>query len=305
MPEVAVDVWYNVGSRDEAPGRTGFAHLFEHMMFQGSKHVAEDKHFEYLQKAGASSVNGTTSHDRTNYFEVVPGEPARARAVARERPHGLPARPRRLQGDHRQPARRREERAPPALREPPHGPGLEGAARGAVPARPPLPPPGHRLDGGPDGRVGRRREGVLPHLLRRRTTPRWPSPATSIAPRPRQLVEQYFGPIPAGGPIPRRAAPDVRLAASKRIAMEAKVQQPQLYVDVSDAGELRARRSRAGRAGQRAGQRQVVAPVQAPGLRHEDRPVGERLPAEPAAAQQLRDHRRRRCPATRWTRCWR
>ena len=72
MPEVAVDVWYKVGARDEAPGRTGFAHLFEHVMFQGTKHIPEDKHFEYLQKAGASNVNGSTAHDRTNYFEVVP-----------------------------------------------------------------------------------------------------------------------------------------------------------------------------------------------------------------------------------------
>ncbi len=71
-PVVAVDVWYKVGARDEVPGTTGFAHLFEHVMFQGSKHVGEDKHFEYLQKAGASSVNGSTSHDRTNYFEIVP-----------------------------------------------------------------------------------------------------------------------------------------------------------------------------------------------------------------------------------------
>src|SRR3982750_4664577 len=54
------------------PRATGFAHLFEHVMFQGTKHVGEDKHFEYLQKAGASNVNGSTSQDRTNYFEVVP-----------------------------------------------------------------------------------------------------------------------------------------------------------------------------------------------------------------------------------------
>src|SRR6478609_9601377 len=72
MPEVVVDVWYKVGSRDERPGKTGFAHLFEHVMFQGTKHVPEDKHFELLHKAGASNVNGSTSHDRTNYFEVVP-----------------------------------------------------------------------------------------------------------------------------------------------------------------------------------------------------------------------------------------
>src|SRR5215831_15087225 len=72
MPEVAVDVWYKTGSRDEAPGHTGFAHLFEHIMFQGTKHIPEDKYFEYLQKAGASSVNGSTAADRTNYYEVVP-----------------------------------------------------------------------------------------------------------------------------------------------------------------------------------------------------------------------------------------
>src|SRR3954469_369596 len=66
LPQVAVDVWYKVGSKDEADKRTGFAHLFEHVMFQGSKHVPEDKHFEYLQKAGVSNANGSTGSDRTN-----------------------------------------------------------------------------------------------------------------------------------------------------------------------------------------------------------------------------------------------
>src|SRR5258708_38601847 len=71
-PLVAVNLWYHVGSKEEAPGRYGFAHLFEHVMFQGSKHVAEDAYFRYLERAGASNVNGTTSEDRTNYFETVP-----------------------------------------------------------------------------------------------------------------------------------------------------------------------------------------------------------------------------------------
>jgi predicted Zn-dependent peptidase len=71
-PIVAVNVWYHVGSKDEAPGRYGFAHLFEHVMFQGSKHVPEDMYFRYLERAGASNVNGSTSGDRTNYFETVP-----------------------------------------------------------------------------------------------------------------------------------------------------------------------------------------------------------------------------------------
>ena len=72
VPLVAVNVWYHVGSGDETPGKSGFAHLFEHMLFQGSKNVGEDKHFEILKRIGASSVNGSTNSDRTNYFEVVP-----------------------------------------------------------------------------------------------------------------------------------------------------------------------------------------------------------------------------------------
>jgi predicted Zn-dependent peptidase len=72
VPLVAVDVWVHVGSGDEVQGKSGFAHLFEHMMFQGSEHVAEDRHFAVLREVGASMVNGTTNFDRTNYFEVVP-----------------------------------------------------------------------------------------------------------------------------------------------------------------------------------------------------------------------------------------
>jgi zinc protease len=70
-PVVAVVVMYNVGSKNEKMKRTGFAHLFEHMMFQGSQHVADDEHFKLLQEVGGE-VNGSTSSDRTNYYEVVP-----------------------------------------------------------------------------------------------------------------------------------------------------------------------------------------------------------------------------------------
>ena len=72
LPVVAVDLWYHVGPANEDKGRTGFAHLFEHMMFQCSKHVPCDQHFQLLEAAGASDVNGTTDFDRTNYFETVP-----------------------------------------------------------------------------------------------------------------------------------------------------------------------------------------------------------------------------------------
>lgn len=71
-PVVAINVWYHVGSKDEAEHRNGFAHLFEHVMFQGSRHVPEDTFFKFLERAGATERNGTTNTDRTNYFETVP-----------------------------------------------------------------------------------------------------------------------------------------------------------------------------------------------------------------------------------------
>jgi zinc protease len=70
-PVVAVNLWYGVGSRNERVGKTGFAHLFEHMMFQGSRHVPKGGHFDLIQRAGGS-LNATTWFDRTNYFETVP-----------------------------------------------------------------------------------------------------------------------------------------------------------------------------------------------------------------------------------------
>src|ERR1700753_2669838 len=72
LPLVAVDLWYHVGPVNEKAGRTGFAHLFEHMMFEGSEHVGEKAHIKFVQSAGATDVNGTTSFDRTNYFETMP-----------------------------------------------------------------------------------------------------------------------------------------------------------------------------------------------------------------------------------------
>jgi zinc protease len=70
-PLVAVNLWYHVGSKNERPGRTGFAHLFEHMLFSGSEHVGNNEHFRYVQSVGGS-LNGTTFFDRTNYFETLP-----------------------------------------------------------------------------------------------------------------------------------------------------------------------------------------------------------------------------------------
>ena len=71
LPLVAVNLWYHVGSKNERPGRTGFAHLFEHMLFQGSANVGTNEHFRYIQQVGGVA-NGSTWYDRTNYYETVP-----------------------------------------------------------------------------------------------------------------------------------------------------------------------------------------------------------------------------------------
>ena len=70
-PIVAVNIWYHVGSKNEPAGKTGFAHLFEHLMFNGSEHFNDDW-FKALEKLGATDLNGTTNEDRTNYFQNVP-----------------------------------------------------------------------------------------------------------------------------------------------------------------------------------------------------------------------------------------
>ncbi|HZA52008.1 MAG TPA: pitrilysin family protein, partial [Myxococcaceae bacterium] len=72
LPVVAVNVWYHVGAFHEARGRSGFAHLFEHMMFQGSQHVGDDQHISLLERIGANDLNGSTNFYRTNYYQTVP-----------------------------------------------------------------------------------------------------------------------------------------------------------------------------------------------------------------------------------------
>lgn len=76
VPIVAVDLWYKVGSKNEQPGKSGFAHLFEHMMFQGSQNVGKAEHMKLIEDVGGW-MNGSTSKDRTNYYEVVPANQLR------------------------------------------------------------------------------------------------------------------------------------------------------------------------------------------------------------------------------------
>ena len=162
-PIVAVNVWYHVGSKNEKPGKTGFAHLFEHLMFNGTENFNDD-YFKVLEKLGATDLNGTTNEDRTNYFQNVPVTRTRHRALDGVRPHGPPAR-RDRPGEARRAARRRAEREA-AGRERALRPGVRAHADRRLPQGPPLLVDRDRLDGGPRRRLARRREGVVQDLLR-------------------------------------------------------------------------------------------------------------------------------------------
>ena len=167
-PVAAVLLWYNVGSKMEQPGRTGFAHLFEHMMFQGSKNVGKGEHFALLEAAGGrggADINGTTNWDRTNYFEQLPSNQLElALWLEADRMGTL------LRGDGPgeagQPARGREERAPPELRQPAVRQLDREAGRRALPGRASVSSRRHRIDGGSIRRDSRRRRGFLQDLLR-------------------------------------------------------------------------------------------------------------------------------------------
>ena len=91
VPLVAVNLWYHVGSGDEVPGKSGFAHLFEHMMFQGTKNTGEDKHFEILQQIGELRLQRLHEPEPHQLLRGRPLEPARGRTLARERADGLSA----------------------------------------------------------------------------------------------------------------------------------------------------------------------------------------------------------------------
>ena len=135
LPIVAVNLWYHVGSKNEERRQRGFAHLFEHLMFEGSEHYPGD-FFKPLQRLGAS-VNGSTSTDRTNYFVDVPAAHVElALAMESDRMgHLLPgARRRQAAG----PEGRGQERVPPELRQPPLRHGL--AASWPRPSIPPATP---------------------------------------------------------------------------------------------------------------------------------------------------------------------
>jgi predicted Zn-dependent peptidase len=227
-PIVAVNLWYHVGSKEEAQGRHGFAHLFEHVMFQGSKHVPEDTYFRYLERVGASDVNGSTAEDRTNYHETVPKnrlelalwlESDRMGFLLDHVDQQTFAGQRDVVKNER---RQNYENAP-------YGMTWQYLDEALWPADHPY---HHLAIGSPEDLDAASLEDVKQFF---RT---WyvPNNATlviagDIDPQEtRRLVEKYFGPIPAGKVPDRAMPPKVELPGEVRVEMEAGVELPRVVI---------------------------------------------------------------------------
>ena len=228
-PVVSVNIWYHVGSKNEAEHRNGFAHLFEHMMFQGSKHVPEDTYFKFLEQAGATTVNGTTNVDRTSYFETVPSNQLELALWLESDRMGFLL-------DHadqktfesqrevvKNERRQNYENAPYGL--------VTTAIREQL-----FPPshPYHRLTIGSPADLDAASLDDVRAFFR---TYYVPNNATLVISgdfeksKARALVEKYFGPIPRGAEVPRPAARPAPHPGETRIEMEAGVELARVYLN--------------------------------------------------------------------------
>jgi zinc protease len=226
-PVVAVYVVYHVGSAREEPGRSGFAHLFEHIMFQGSLHVGDDEHFKRISEAGGT-LNGTTNTDRTNYFETLPSNQLElALWLEADRMGFLLPAVTQEKLDRQRDVVKNERRQNYENR--PYG-----RVRGAVAAA--LYPPDHPYSwltiGSHEDLSAASLEDV--HAFFRR----WygPNNATlaiggDVDPEAvRALVTKWFGAIPRGPDVAKPAPRPAHLERSKRLVIEDKVQLPQLTI---------------------------------------------------------------------------
>ena len=164
-PVVAVNIWYHVGSKDERPGRTGFAHLFEHLMFNGSENYRDD-YFKVMEAAGATKLNGTTWLDRTNYFQNVPTS-ALDMTLWMESDrmgHLLGAIDQKVLDEQRGVVQNEKRQG----QNRPYGKVYEAHHQQHLSRGPSVFLGDHRFDGGSQRGLARGREGMVPHVLRRR-----------------------------------------------------------------------------------------------------------------------------------------
>jgi zinc protease len=227
LPLVAVNVWYHVGPVREPEGRTGFAHLFEHLMFKGSQHVPDGQHFAILEAAGASSINGTTDFDRTNYFETVPSNQlATALWMESDRMGFLLPVMSKDKLDNQRDVVQNERRQ--RIENVPYGLADEKVVQLLF-------PPGHPYFGNVMGSHKDLEAVELPDVLDFFKHYYAPSNASiSICGdfKPavvKELVARYFGPIPRGPELPPTKDWKVELTKEKRETMTDAVQLPRIY----------------------------------------------------------------------------
>jgi len=228
VPLVAVNLWYHVGPANERPGRTGFAHLFEHMMFEGSKHVGSKAHFRYLEAAGASDINGTTDFDRTNYFETLPSNQLELALWLESDRMGflLNTLDREKLANQRDVVRNERRQS------------TEGAPYGLVEEElyHQLFPKGHPYYPAVIGShrdVEAARLNDVREFFRQYYTPNNASLAIvgDIDPaRAKALVEKYFGTLPSGPPVPKITATTPPITAERRSTVTDQVELPRLYM---------------------------------------------------------------------------
>jgi zinc protease len=227
VPVASVNLWYHVGSKNEKPGRTGFAHLFEHIMFEGSAHVPEGD-FDNLLEAAGGVNNGSTANDRTNYWENIPSNAVElALWLEADRMGFLLETMTQEKLDLQRDVVKNERRQ--GVDNQPYGLAFETVYANLYPSDHPYHWP---VIGSMDDLSAATLEDVK-DFFRTYYAPNNASLAIAgdvNVSAVRRLVEKYFGDIPAGPPIPTVSAPDPSLSADKPLVLEDAVQLPRLYV---------------------------------------------------------------------------
>ena len=224
-PVVAVYVYYHVGSSREEIGRSGFAHLFEHMLFQGSEHVGDNQHFKLIQEGGGT-LNGTTNQDRTNYFETLPADKLELALWLESDRMGflLPAMTQEKLDNQREVVKNERRQR---YENQPYGLVHETVLQNLYPA-------GHPYSWTTIGSMEDLEQATLDDIAN--FFRRWYGPNNATLAiggdfdpkRALMLVEKYFGSIPRGPEVDRPAPLPTRLEASRRLLLEDRVQLPQL-----------------------------------------------------------------------------
>ncbi|MGB0036006.1 MAG: pitrilysin family protein, partial [Candidatus Acidiferrales bacterium] len=227
LPMVAVNIWYHVGPANEVAGRTGFAHLFEHMMFEGSKHVPGNSHFRLLEAAGASLINGTTDFDRTNYFETLPSNQlALALWLESDRMGYLPDKLDQASLTNQQDVVRNERRQ--SVENAPYGIVEETMFHELFPKSHPY----YADVIGSHADIQAAKVADVRDFFKLYYAPNNASlviVGDFNSAQARELVEKYFGPLKRGAPVPKITAVTPPITSERRITVQDKVELPRVY----------------------------------------------------------------------------